>query len=374
MHEVDKPNRVINSLLLNSSFCENSGLLHGKTGIAILFYMLHRHTGHTVYEDYAGELIDEIYEDITIQSPVDFENGLAGIAWGIEYLVQNGFIDADTNEVLADIDDTINKHRVYNPPADLSLANGTAGILAYLLARIKSNQNTDGIKMLTLKHALIHLIDQVERLLFSDGTKILGTGHFCDNTSEPERFDLLYTPSLLLWLLSDIYKTDIFNHKTTRLIISLTGLCIKKGVSQFHPGNSLLLLLSFNKVLPILSGEWFDNNQSFLNFREQVHTLNESFLAGLKESILDPGIVNGYSFRTGTAGLSFACGLLARQTNNPFFLQASGFWNNQTMLMQDTKEGLFAGFVPEDDNYGFGLVNGIAGVALCNIFSSTITL
>lgn len=44
------------------------------------------------------------------------------------------------------------------------------------------------------------------------------------------------------------------------------------------------------------------------------------------------------------------------------------------MLMQDNKEGLFAGFVPEDDNYGFGLVNGIAGVALCNIFSSTITL
>jgi hypothetical protein len=103
--DVDNPKRLINSLLLNSSFCENPGLFHGKTGIAILFYMLHRHAGHRVYEDYAGELIDEIYEDITIQSPVDFENGLAGIAWGIEYLVQNGFIDADTNEVLADIDD-----------------------------------------------------------------------------------------------------------------------------------------------------------------------------------------------------------------------------------------------------------------------------
>jgi len=372
--DVDNPKRLINSLLLNSSFCENPGLFHGKTGIAILFYMLHRHAGHRVYEDYAGELIDEIYEDITIQSPVDFENGLAGIAWGIEYLVQNGFIDADTNEVLADIDDAINKHRVYSPPADLSLENGAAGILAYLLARIKSNQNTDGIKMLTLKHAIIHLIDQVERQLFPDETKTLGTGYVCENTSEPERFDLFYTPALLLGLLADTYKTDIFNYKTTRLIISLAGLYINKGISQFHPGNRLLLLLSFNKILPILSGEWFENNQIFQNFSEQATAYTKSLSGSLKESILDPGMVNGYSLRQGTAGLSFACGLLARQTNDPFFLQASGFWNNQTMLMQDNKEGLFAGFVPEDDNYGFGLVNGIAGVALCNIFSSTITL
>ena len=372
--DVDNSKRLINTLLLNSSFCGNPGLFHGKTGIAILFYILHRHTGHKVYEGYAGELIDEIYEDITIQSPVDFENGLAGIAWGIEYLVQNGFIEADTNEVLADIDDAINKHRVYSPPADLSLASGAAGILAYLLARLKSNQNTDGIKMLTLKHALIHLIDHVERLLFSDGIKISGTGYFCENTSEYERFDMFHNPALLLRLLADAYKTDIFNYKISRLIIGLAGLCINKGESQLHPGNRLMLLLSFNKVLTLISVEWFENNQSYKNFSEQATAYIKSLSGSLNESILDPGIVNGYSFRTGTAGLSFACGLLARQTNDPFFLQASGFWNNQTMLMQDNREGLFAGFVPEDDNYGFGLANGIAGVALCNIFSSTITL
>lgn len=101
--------RIANVLLLNASFIDNPGLLNGKMGIAIFFYHYSRYTKNKVYEEYAGELIDEIYEEINTSTPVNFENGLTGIGWGIEYLVHNGFIEANTDEVLADIDNYINQ-------------------------------------------------------------------------------------------------------------------------------------------------------------------------------------------------------------------------------------------------------------------------
>ncbi|MDD4757119.1 MAG: hypothetical protein PHG29_13655, partial [Prolixibacteraceae bacterium] len=45
------------------------------------FFHLARSTRNKVYDEYAGELIDEIYEEITINTPVNFENGLAAFLW-----------------------------------------------------------------------------------------------------------------------------------------------------------------------------------------------------------------------------------------------------------------------------------------------------
>jgi lantibiotic modifying enzyme len=92
--------RIANVLLLNASFIDSIGLLNGKTGISIFFYEYGRYTGNKIYTDYAGELIDEIYEEIAQNTPLSFAGGLTGIGWGIEYLVNNKFIDADTDEVL----------------------------------------------------------------------------------------------------------------------------------------------------------------------------------------------------------------------------------------------------------------------------------
>lgn len=121
--------RIINTLLLNASFIDNLGLMHGKMGISILFYHLARKYNNKIYEDYAGELIDEIYEEINPKTPVDFENGLAGIGWGIEYLVQNKFIEADTDEVLEEFDKKIYAKLLEN---HLKMGKGLKGLLGYI--------------------------------------------------------------------------------------------------------------------------------------------------------------------------------------------------------------------------------------------------
>ncbi len=105
----DRLQRIANVLLLNASFLDNPGLLNGKMGIAIFFYHYSRFTKNKIYENFAGELVDEIYEEINTSTPVNFENGLTGIGWGIEYLVKNGFVQADTDKALSEIDNYVSR-------------------------------------------------------------------------------------------------------------------------------------------------------------------------------------------------------------------------------------------------------------------------
>jgi len=134
---VDHQEHLIYTLLLNASFINNIGLLNGKMGISILFYHLSRKFENKIYEEYAGELIDEIYEEITADTPVDFENGLAGIGWGIEYLVQNSFIEADTNEVLEEFDKKIYFELQENHSNMEKGLDGLLGHFAYFSKRKK---------------------------------------------------------------------------------------------------------------------------------------------------------------------------------------------------------------------------------------------
>ncbi len=130
----DTLKRIACYLMLHGSFTPNIGLLNGKMGIAIFFYHYARHTNKHIYDDFAGELIDEIYKEIHMDSPRDFKDGLSGIAWGIEYLIQNSFIEADTDEVLEELDVQILERDV-RKIKDISLETGLKGIAHYVISR-----------------------------------------------------------------------------------------------------------------------------------------------------------------------------------------------------------------------------------------------
>ncbi len=126
--------RIAKFLMLHGSFVNNLGLINGKMGIIIFFFHLSRYTGKKIFEDFAGEMIDEIYKEIHDHYPSDFENGLSGIAWGMEYLIQNQFVEADSNEVLEDLDNMIFEWDI-RKVCDLSLETGLEGIARYVISR-----------------------------------------------------------------------------------------------------------------------------------------------------------------------------------------------------------------------------------------------
>ena len=73
-------------------------------------------------------------------SSTNFRDGLAGIGWGIEYLLQNNYYEGDSEEILEDVDNVIFKS-VYEARLPLLGVNeGLCGYLLYLNSRHKKQQ------------------------------------------------------------------------------------------------------------------------------------------------------------------------------------------------------------------------------------------
>lgn len=74
-----------------------------------------------------------------------FGHGLCGIVWGIEYLVQNGYMDIDTAEVCEELDSKIMQVSPLRIEEE-SIENGLEGLFVYANAHLKRNRNN-------IKHA-----------------------------------------------------------------------------------------------------------------------------------------------------------------------------------------------------------------------------
>ena len=122
--------------LFFGSYLRHIGLFNGKMGLIIFLFHYARHSGNSLYEDFAMELFEEINRDISAETPIGLGNGLCGIGWGILYLSQNGFIENNTNEILEEMDERIMEYDLTRMK-DLSLENGFQGMALYLSERLK---------------------------------------------------------------------------------------------------------------------------------------------------------------------------------------------------------------------------------------------
>ena len=125
--------------LLRGLFCREVGLWEGKTGMSIFFFLLSRHTSNRWYEEFAGELLDDVCNHLSLHCPVTFADGLCGIGWAIEFLKKEGFIEGDTDEILGEVDRQVMERDVRRI-TDASLETGLAGIAAYVRSRLESER------------------------------------------------------------------------------------------------------------------------------------------------------------------------------------------------------------------------------------------
>jgi hypothetical protein len=134
-------NRIARHLIINTSFIDNIGLYNGKMGIVLFFAHLAKYTKKDIYNDFASKLLDEIYGEIHTEIPINFKDGLCGIGWGIEYLLHYEFLEGNSNEILANIDEKITEK---NPLRikDESIETGRNGILYYILTRLTSSNRS----------------------------------------------------------------------------------------------------------------------------------------------------------------------------------------------------------------------------------------
>jgi len=233
--------RIANVLLLNASFTDNLGLLNGKMGIAIFFYQYARYTGNKVYEDYAGELIDEIYEELYNGTPVGFSNGLMGIGWGIEYLVRNGYLEADTDEALAVIDNAVYRSSLHRPFL-LDNGNDFFGYGLYYVTRLMGHEDDDDdLKTLFKKQHLIYLTDDCERILVQKQYKGYNIDSLCIDTIIS-----------FLWFLIEMHRLGLFPVKVENILRCLPEY-ISQVINAVGDGSTrTLVILLTEKVVTIV--------------------------------------------------------------------------------------------------------------------------
>ena len=142
MNETDEIllKRIANHQMLHGSFCGDPGILNGKMGVVIFFFHYARHTGNTLYEVFAGEMLDEVLEDLHDEVPIRFSNGLSGIGWGIEYLAQHQFVELSADEALQEIDNKVMERDLLRMK-DVSWETGAQGIAAYVDMRLCHSAN-----------------------------------------------------------------------------------------------------------------------------------------------------------------------------------------------------------------------------------------
>lgn len=153
---------ITEALIANGKSLTNDGFLNGRMGLALYFFYLSRYRNHPFFEEFASELLDDIVETIHLSVSVDFENGITGIGWAIEHLIQNGFIEGDADNILEEVDVAVFEGLFYN---ENNLETVLAIALYYISRLCYRIEDESNLVVLQLKQNTILLIDEIERLL-----------------------------------------------------------------------------------------------------------------------------------------------------------------------------------------------------------------
>jgi hypothetical protein len=128
--------QIADMLLLNGALTECPGLVHGKMGIAIFFFHYAQYTDNLLFADIAMDLIGEMMNQIHVNSPADYEKGIAGISIGIDYLIRNEFLQVE-DDICEDFDHRMYRAVMYDPWQDFTIYDGLAGYGRYWISRLR---------------------------------------------------------------------------------------------------------------------------------------------------------------------------------------------------------------------------------------------
>jgi hypothetical protein len=99
--------RISNMLLINGGFLPNLGLYSGDMGVVLFFYRYARLMQNEIYSEFSSYLMERVQNKLHQFTPVNYIQGLTGIGSTIEYLAQNGYLNANTDDMLGEFDKRI---------------------------------------------------------------------------------------------------------------------------------------------------------------------------------------------------------------------------------------------------------------------------
>lgn len=151
--------KLIHHLVLHSHDTPYAfGLLKGKMGIALALAHYARIRNNNYIDKVADFLMEQITDNLTKNEDIGFANGLSGIGWGIEFLIQNGYMDGNSLEICEEIDRRIMSSDIRRMQ-DMSFDTGIKGLMKYVLAHLQG-----GLKNGSVPFDTVYLNDWIGRL------------------------------------------------------------------------------------------------------------------------------------------------------------------------------------------------------------------
>lgn len=148
-------NRQIELLENGTMRPDGDGLFDGRMGIILFLYPYSRYSGDLFYERVAEDMLDIIWDHLPFIDSIGYGNGLAGIGYGIEYLIRNGFVGEGSDDILSELDDYLADH--YMDCKDLSLEYGLEGLIRYFQLRMDGKLGTSQVEVNKMRLAKIQV-------------------------------------------------------------------------------------------------------------------------------------------------------------------------------------------------------------------------
>lgn len=189
-----------NDLYVTSMNKSSMGLYDGRMGACIYFFCKYKIYNDQSYYNKANDILESIIENANNISSIKVLDGLSGIVLGIKYLLMNGLIDGNINEICADIDDAIFKRLSFDEDFSTYKFEDLQYIIIYYCNRLNDFDNDQrSIHKMLLVKLINYLYDRIQNIYT----------YFSTNIFDIDTYLLLYTLSESLQL--NIINTKIYN-------------------------------------------------------------------------------------------------------------------------------------------------------------------
>ena len=161
-----REHKIMHAFIVHNNTIKDVGLLHGKMGIVLCSFHIGRVNDNNAFTLFAEDMLNKVIESLHKNIPIDFENGVTGIGWAVEYLIQNEFIEANADEVLEEIDEKVFKTLLYKE----NVIDDTLSMIHYLISRMcyRIDENTNEY-VEEIKYNITLLIDILKQKIASKG-------------------------------------------------------------------------------------------------------------------------------------------------------------------------------------------------------------
>lgn len=148
-----------------------AGLYDGKMGLAIVVHLLEKY-GKKPLPFSGAQILNDLNENLSTVTEIEFANGFAGIGWAFEWMAQQCLMEpVNTDDYLEDIDNILYRSVMYAPADNVSLSNGTLGRLMYFCIRQRSrNHQVSRYKTIAIQECIVMLIEELsDQILGENG-------------------------------------------------------------------------------------------------------------------------------------------------------------------------------------------------------------